>query len=82
MTKITIKPVKGQYKTSAVFHDGVLYATYRFDRARNVVNHGNGRRIMTPMTAGSVTYADGRKQDIGYYAWAADVARDFRNGAL
>ena len=79
--KVTIKPVRFTDKKE-VFHDGVLYATYVFVRTRTITNHGGGRRVMNALHAGEVKYADGRTADISYYCWAADVARDFRNGSL
>lgn len=74
---IVIKNVPGEFKTKQVIKDGELYAVYFFDRHREVLN---GRTIYN--FAGQVTYADGHVVDISYYSWAADVARDFRNGSL
>lgn len=82
MTRITIKPVKGQYKTNGVYKDGALYATYQFDRRRQSVRTPAGDFTTVIRNAGTVTYADGRTEDLSYYSWAVDIARDFRNGTL
>jgi hypothetical protein len=78
--KVTIKPVRFTDKKQ-VFHDGVLYATYVFVRTRNIVMKGHSR-VLNVASDGEVKYADGRTADLSFYSWAADVARDFRNGSL
>lgn len=76
--KVTIKPKRGS-TLKQVFRDGVLHAEFHFSRFVVRSTRATPGRIYK---SGQVIYPDGRKLDLGCYAWAADIARDFRNGTL
>lgn len=71
MTKLIIKPSTTKHGHKDVFSAGVLVATYRFSRNKEVRDG-----IATILHAGLITKADGSTVDISNYCYDRDVRRD------